>query len=108
MKPNNIKFAFLVHPRGVDDIRKKYFFAKFIPAGILKFVIKFLNPRVASIIKGLKDKKGNEIRGLIIAVLLTPSQMLSLKRSFVQKNRRFVRRCGVHFELYRNAQNVFP
>jgi len=85
MKPNNIKFAFLVHPRGVDDIRKKYFFAKFIPAGILKLVIKFLNPRVASIIKGLKDKKGNEIRGLIIAVLLTPSQMLSLKRSFVQK-----------------------
>lgn len=85
MKSRNIKFAFLVHPRDIADIKKKYFFANFIPEKILKFAIKFLNPRAVSVVSGLKDKNGEDITGLIIGVLLTPDQMLNLKRDFVQK-----------------------
>ncbi|OHA12959.1 MAG: hypothetical protein A2909_01110 [Candidatus Tagabacteria bacterium RIFCSPLOWO2_01_FULL_39_11] len=85
MDTNNIKFAFLAHPRNIKDLRKNYFLIKLVPEPIFKFLIKFLPPITLSKITGLKNKNGEEANGLIIAILLMPDQMLNLKRDFVQK-----------------------
>lgn len=65
--------AFLVHPRGVGDIVRKFPFLGVFPKGLILALMHLLPPvRVAPI--RIQDK---EVRGIIIAVPLTSRQMLN-------------------------------
>ncbi|HEX8931619.1 MAG TPA: hypothetical protein VF810_00510 [Patescibacteria group bacterium] len=81
-------YAFLVHPRDLSDIHRKYPFFKYLPNWINLFFTRFSWPLVASKIEGLKSvKTGKEIEGYIIGITLTPEQMLKNRKLAVKKIR---------------------
>ena len=69
-------FAFLVHPRNILDVYRKYPLAKYLPENILIFVLRRFWPVILAETEGLKDKAGNPVRGWIITLPLTAEQML--------------------------------
>ncbi|MEK7582205.1 MAG: hypothetical protein AAB488_02670 [Patescibacteria group bacterium] len=79
-------FAFLVHPRNLPDVFKKYPFAKYIPPKFLSFFLLHFWPVVISEITGLKYvKTGKSLTGVIISIPLTPSQMLQNRQLATKK-----------------------
>ncbi len=78
--PNSKKeesaFAFLVHPRNVSDVYRKYPFAEYLPENLLFFILRRFWPVVLAETEGLKDKAGNSVRGWIITLPLMAEQML--------------------------------
>ncbi len=74
----NIKFAFLVHPRDINDVFRKYPLLKFIPKTIIEYVfLKFWAPVVLSKVTGVQYKKTNmAIVGYVISIPLTARQMM--------------------------------
>ena len=81
---DKVDFAFLVHPRDITDIYRKYPFVKYVPDKIVEFIFKLMPPIIVSKPKGLKDKDGNFINGLILSVSATAKQMME-DRKFAQK-----------------------
>ncbi len=74
------EFAFLVHPRDLSDVSRKYYFAKKFPNWLLGLTTRFLWPIVASRITGLKDKDGKSILGYVVVCPLTADQMMKKRR----------------------------
>lgn len=73
-------FAFIIHPRDLSDVARKYPFARFFPNIITTFLIKHLWPIVASKVTGLHDKQGREIPGWIVICPLSARQLIENKR----------------------------
>ncbi|MBU4224025.1 hypothetical protein KJ934_02290 [Patescibacteria group bacterium] len=71
------EFAWLVHPRSIDDFYRKFPLGKFLPKNIIKFICKTLWPIVVSEITGVIDKNGKEIKGCIISHSLLPEQIVA-------------------------------
>ncbi len=70
-------FAFLVHPRNINDVYRKYPFAKYFPNKIVEFFLKLFWPVILSEITGLfSQKNGKPVRGWLITIPLTAEQML--------------------------------
>lgn len=77
-------FAFLVHPRTVNDIRRKFPFLHLVPASIILMIVKYLPPTHVGNIFGFHNRDGVPLLGKIVAVSLTAAQMLS-NRELAQK-----------------------
>lgn len=74
----NMKFAFLVHPRDLNDVFKKYPLLKFLPSRIVNFTLKIKSPIIVSKINGLiSQKTGVRANGFLISVGMTAKEMLS-------------------------------
>lgn len=72
-----MKYAFLVHPRGLNDVFKKYPFLKILPKPLIEFcLLKFWPTVFVSKITGLKSVDGDPINGCIISVPLMARQMM--------------------------------
>ena len=72
------KYAFLVHPREIDDVFRKYPFARFFSRYLVEKFLYIYWPVVISRVTGLKTKNGEEdITGLIITIPLTAKQMIN-------------------------------
>ncbi len=82
---NPIKFAFLVHPRNMDDIKANYSYLKWIPNILLEFLLLFLKPRKIATITGLKNSGGVSTEGYLVVVFITARGMLLLPRFFVKR-----------------------
>ena len=59
-------FAFIIHPRDISDVARKYPFARHLPPKLVEILIQYLWPIVGSKVTGLKDEHGNEIPGWIV------------------------------------------
>lgn len=75
-RKNDFAFAFLVHPRDIADVYRKYPFVKYLPEALLLSALKYFWPVVLSEVEGVKDKNGRSVRGVIITLPLTAQQML--------------------------------
>jgi predicted amino acid dehydrogenase len=78
MNNRNMKFAFLVHPRDLSDVFKKYPLLNILPNRLVEyFLIKFWPPVFVAKITGLKSKKeGIAIDGCVISIPMTARQMV--------------------------------
>lgn len=80
------KFAFLVHPRNIDDVFRKYPFARIFPKFIVEKLLYLYWPVVVSRVTGLKTVDDNgEIPGLIITIPLTAKQMIQHRKLALKK-----------------------
>lgn len=69
-------FAFIVHPRNIPDVYRKYPFLKILPIPMLELFLCHFWPVILSKVEGLKDKNDKEVPGWIITIPLTAEQML--------------------------------
>jgi len=74
------KFAFLIHPRDISDVTRRWEIARFIPAQLIEMMFKRLSGRFSfTICSHFKVTKFNkEIEGYILGVTLTAQQMMNL------------------------------
>lgn len=72
----NKGFAFLVHPRKIEEIALRFSFASMLPKPILSFFAKNMWPVVASEITGFKNLNSEPIKGWLIGITMTAEQML--------------------------------
>jgi predicted amino acid dehydrogenase len=79
------EFAFLVHPRNLKDMSRKYAFIELLPDSLAKFCVKHLWPIVVSSITGLKDKEGREIHGYVIGCPMLAEQMMKNRKLAVKR-----------------------
>lgn len=92
------EFAFLVHPRDLSDVQRKYPFMKNFPNWFLKLFIYLLWPVICSQVIGLKRENGEEIKGWIIGCPLAASQMLKnrkLAKKKILKTAKLAEKLGV-------------
>ena len=74
---SSYKYAFIVHSRSIDDVYNQYPFLKKIPGYFVDLFAKYHWPITLSKITGLKSQKtGIPITGWIIAIPMTPRQMI--------------------------------
>lgn len=75
------KFAFLIHPRDVSDVARRFWFVKILPHGIVEKIL----PKLKSgIICSHFDVFGRR-EGYILGVPLTARQMVTLPLKFVRR-----------------------
>ncbi|MEK7642077.1 MAG: hypothetical protein AAB365_03780 [Patescibacteria group bacterium] len=76
-KQRTYNFAFIVHPRGYEDLTRKYPFFKYLPRFCAYLFSRYFWPVTLSKIVGLKSQKdGKDIYGYVITVPLTARQMI--------------------------------
>ena len=73
-------FAFIIHPRDINDVARKYPFARYLPSKLVEILIRYLWPIVGSKVTGLKDKHGNEIPGWIVICPLSARQLMENRK----------------------------
>jgi predicted amino acid dehydrogenase len=78
------EFAFIVHPRDLNDAKRKYPFARYLPKGIIELWSRYQWPTVASVIEGLSTRSGRKVNGWVVICPMTTRLML--------KNRAVARR----------------
>lgn len=66
------EFAWLVHPRSIEDFNRKFPVGKFLPDKIVRLICKILWPIVVSEITGVIDKNRIQRKGCIISIALLP------------------------------------
>ena len=97
-KKKRIDFAFIVQPRDVFDIYRKYPFAKIFPQRLVLFVFRFFPPVfVGSVL--VRTKKKN-LRGGIISVSATAKMLLADRkkgRRKVEDALRYAARLGARY-----------
>lgn len=73
-----MKFAFLVHPRDLSDVFKKYPILKVFPESLIEFFLLNFWPSVfVAKISGLKSKEDNkDIGGFVVSIPMTAKQMM--------------------------------
>ncbi len=76
------KFAFLIHPIGIDDVYRKYKFLKYIPEALVDKIIEKIPPSTVSHITNLKGRN-HEGEGWFVGVPLTSRQMMKLPEELV-------------------------
>jgi fatty aldehyde-generating acyl-ACP reductase len=69
-------FAFLVHPRNLRDVIRKFPILKLLPEKLVYLILRRMKPVVVSKITGLVDLKGDAISGYIISIPITAKQMM--------------------------------
>lgn len=84
-RSSGIKFAFLVHPRNIEDIYRKYPIARFLPNFLVTSVLKYLPPVTLGKIRGLRSSNGTRQDGIIISLTVTADQILNNKEYAVKK-----------------------
>ena len=77
-------FAFIVHPRNIPDVYRKYPFLKFLSSSQLNWFLAHFWPVIISEIEGLKDRDGKKVKGWVVTISLTPKQMAE-NRPLAQK-----------------------
>ncbi len=82
-------FAFLVHPRNVPDVYRKYPFFKYFSHSFTESVLMRFWPVVLSRITGVEDNQtGKNVDGWVISIPITAEQMMSnreLAKRFIVK-----------------------
>lgn len=76
----NYEFAWLVHPRSIEDFCRKFPLAKFLPNKIIKFICRTLWPIIVSEITGVIDKNRIQRKGCIISIALLPEQIIDNRK----------------------------
>jgi len=69
------KFAFIIHPLEINDLTRKFGFAKCIPGRWLERAVKYLPPVKVSHITGVRSPHA-EAEGWFIGCPLTSRQMM--------------------------------
>lgn len=69
-------FAFIVHPRNIPDVYRKYPFLKILPIPALELFLRHFWPVVLSEVEGMRTLDGKPVRGWIITIPLTANQIL--------------------------------
>jgi predicted amino acid dehydrogenase len=91
------RFAFLVHSRDINDVYRKFPFAKKLPKNVVEWWCKYSWPIVVSKITGLKSlKDGKEVPGYIIGIPMTARQMLENRKLAL---RRIIQACKLAEKL---------
>lgn len=86
IKSTDYYFAFIVHPRSIEDARREFPFFKYLSDKTLESFINLLPPLIVSEITGLKSLDGNKnIKGCMISINLLPKDMLSKRKLATQK-----------------------
>lgn len=75
-------FAFLLHPLAVEDVYRKFSWARYLPIRWVEKGLTFFPPFRLSEVKGLRSPFGSA-GGYFISVMLTSRQMLELPTAFV-------------------------
>lgn len=70
-------FAFIVHPRNIPDVYRKYPFLKILTIPLLEWFLLHYWPVVLSEVEGMKTLDGKPVKGWIITIPLTAEQMLN-------------------------------
>jgi predicted amino acid dehydrogenase len=70
-------FAFLVHPRGFEDIYIKYPIARYVSKYFVRRILLTIGPIVVGKVYGLKTLDGTSVKGEIITVPMTARDMLA-------------------------------
>lgn len=79
--PDEYGYVFLVHPRNLYDVTRKYPFFKYFPDKLAFFLIKHLWPVRLSEVTGIISQKTNKpVRGWVMAITLTADQMLENRK----------------------------
>lgn len=68
-------YAFLIHPRDLTDVSRKYPFSSYFPPHWVERATRMLWPIIGSRITGLKSADGEDKTGYIVICPLTPEQM---------------------------------
>lgn len=69
-------YAFLVHPRGLEDVYVKYPFLKVLPRFLVHFILRHLWPVRVAPIRGLVNQEGVPVHGVVIACPGTARQLM--------------------------------
>lgn len=78
-------FAFIVHPRNIPDVYRKYPFLKILPIPLLEWFLFHYWPVVLSEVEGMKTLDGRPVKGWVITIPLTAEQMLNDRESAKKK-----------------------
>jgi len=79
------KFAFILHPLEVRDVKRKFKFTEKLPEKLTEKMLQLLPPFKISDITGVRSLEGKEVAGCFTLCPLTSKQMLNLPLSFVLK-----------------------
>lgn len=77
------KFAFIVHPLEVQDVARKFPFARFLPPALVERGAALLPPVKTSHITGVRSATGAEAEGWFVGCPLTARLMLQLPEEYV-------------------------
>ncbi|MFA6215586.1 MAG: hypothetical protein WC768_03395 [Patescibacteria group bacterium] len=77
---NKFDYGFIVHSRDYSDLFRRYPKLKKLPKFILLFICRFIWPVVVTEIYGPKNQYGEQLKGVIIGVGLTASQLMHNKK----------------------------
>lgn len=77
------RFAFLTHPLGMNDVVRYAPKAKGKREPIVLKILEWMPPYMASTIRGIRSRLGQEIAGNFVMVPLMPSQFVSMDRAQV-------------------------
>ncbi len=78
-------FGFLVHPLGLDDVYKKYSFAKKVSPKLVKSLLRRRPPFVIGEMRGIISETGKSVEGVIVAVPFLPEQFYELEEKKILK-----------------------
>ncbi|MDA8065108.1 MAG: shikimate dehydrogenase [Thermaerobacter sp.] len=76
-------FAFLMHPLRPDDFARKYPFTRRLPPRVVEGIFKQIPPLKISHVRGIRSATGAQAEGWLLALPLTPRQLLESDWSFV-------------------------
>ncbi|TLY33486.1 MAG: hypothetical protein E6K62_06775 [Nitrospirae bacterium] len=62
----SIAFAFIAHPRDLNDVQRKFPFAALLPPRLVELWIRYQWPLVGSYVTGLKTRDGKKVTGAIL------------------------------------------
>lgn len=79
-------FAFLVHPRDISDVYRKYPFLKYLPQKMVESIIMLMWPVTLGKVKGLISKKtGLGVDGYIIGITMPANEILKDRKRAIKK-----------------------
>src|SRR3989344_7725 len=85
IKMSKPAFAFLIHARYLEDIYNKFPILRILPEKITLSLLRKMPSVFISEIRGLKDEKGNEIKGYIGRMPLVTHQMFEDRKFALEK-----------------------
>lgn len=96
IRPNEYRFAFLVHPRSRKDLFRKVPFLRVAPEWVVQLFERWWPPAVVSPITGLTDQEGRPVTGLVIGIPMSPHLMLQNRPAALAQIRNGVRLARAH------------
>lgn len=77
------RFAFILHPLSAADYARKFPIVRYLPGRFVEGAFKYVPPRVASRIEGVRSPTGVAAEGLFIGLPFTPRTLFSTPLSAV-------------------------